>query len=90
MTKKELIAQLAEEAGVTKAAAEKLLDSLVGVVLDRARAGEKTTIHGFGAFERVDRAARRASNPRTGDSMVLPAVSVLRFKPSKTTREHLN
>lgn len=90
MTKKELIAHLAEESGVTKAAAEKVLDTLVGVVLQRARDGEKTTIHGFGVFERVDRAARRARNPRTGETTMLDPVSVLRFKPSKMTREHLN
>lgn len=90
MTKEELIAQLADDANVTKAAAGRVLESLIDTVLDRAANGYETTIHKFGTFGRVDRKARKGRNPATNEAIDLPAVSVLRFRPSKTTRDHLN
>lgn len=89
MTKKELVAELADRAGLTKAAAEDALNKLTEIILDRAQAGLDTQIHGFGIFSRKDRPARKGRNPSTGQAMDLPATSVLGFKPSKTTRDLL-
>lgn len=90
MTKDELIAELASRSDVTKAAAAKVLDNLTGLVLERAHAGQETHIHRFGTFDRHDKPARKGRNPKTGESIPLDAVSVLRFKPSKSTRDELN
>lgn len=89
MTKEELVAHLASEAGITRAAAEKTLNAFTNLVLDRAAEGLDTPVHKFGTFSRKDRAARKGRNPQSGKQIDLPAVSVLAFKPSKTTRDHL-
>lgn len=89
MTKEELVERLAEEADITKAAADRTLTALTELILDRAQHGLDTHIHRFGTFSRKDRAERRGRNPQTGEPLTLPAVSVLSFKPSKTTRTAL-
>lgn len=80
MNKAELIDAVAEKVGDKKtatAAVEAVLETVQGAV---AR-GEKVAVTGFGVFERVDRPARTARNPATGEQVQLEETSVPKFRP---------
>ena len=63
MNKAELIAQIADEAGITKTQANTALDSFVGAVTKTLKKGDKVTLVGFGTFSVTKRAARNGRNP---------------------------
>ncbi len=90
MNKEQIVAHLAEEAGVTKAAAGKVLNALTELVLARAGEGQETILHKFGTFKPKDRTARQGRNPANGQPINIPAQRVLAFKASKTTADLLN
>lgn len=90
MTKEQIIAHLAEQAGVTKAAAGEVLNSFTQLVIDRAADGHETLLHRFGSFKPKDRKARTGRNPANGQPIEIPAERVLGFKPSKNLRDLLN
>jgi len=87
MTKAELVAKIADGAGVTKTTAEKALDSFVSAVSGALMKGDKITLVGFGTFEVTERAEREGRNPRTGEKIVIPASKVVRFKPGSKLRD---
>ena len=80
MKKNELVAALAEKAGLSKKDAEKLLGAVVETLTDALVAGEKVQLMGFGTFETKERAARTAKNPRTGEPVTVAATRVPSFK----------
>lgn len=80
MTKADLVGKIADDAGVTKAVAEKALNSFVSAVTDALAGGDKVTLVGFGTFDIASRAQREGRNPRTGETIVIPASKVVRFK----------
>ena len=69
----ELVAEVAEKAGTTNAAVNGVLDALFQVFEESVSAGEKITIPGWLAVERIDRAARTGRNPQTGESIDIAA-----------------
>jgi DNA-binding protein HU-beta len=81
MTKAELIANISKEAKVTKAAAEKALNSFTGNVTKALKKGDKLTLTGFGTFMVAKRKARSGRNPRTGKVIKISATKVAKFKP---------
>ncbi len=83
MNKAELIAQIAEDAGITKTQANSALDSFVDVVTKTLKKGDKVTLVGFGTFSVSKRAARNGRNPQTGEAIKIKARKVARFKPGK-------
>lgn len=87
MNKTDLIAAAAEQAGVTKKDAERIinaaLDSLTGALVK----GDKVNISGFGIFEVKDREARVGRNPRTNQAIEIPASRQPVFKASKTLKD---
>ena len=88
MTKAELIANISKEAKITKAAAEKALNSFTGNVTKALKKGDKLTLTGFGTFMVAKRKARSGRNPRTGKEIRIAATKVAKFKPGnklKTT-----
>ncbi len=88
MTKAELIGNIAKEAKITKAAAEKALNSFTGNVTKALKKGDKLTLTGFGTFMVAKRKARSGRNPRTGKEIKIAATKVAKFKPGnklKTT-----
>jgi DNA-binding protein HU-beta len=87
MTKAELVAKMADEAGVAKAAAEKALNSFVAAVSDALTKGDKITLVGFGTFDVTERAKREGRNPRTGQTIVIPASKVVKFRPGSKLRD---
>jgi DNA-binding protein HU-beta len=87
MTKSELVAKMAEGAGITKAMAEKALNNFVSAVSDALTQGDKITLVGFGTFDVAERAQREGRNPRTGKTIVIPASKVVKFRPGSKLRD---
>ncbi len=87
MTKAELIASIAKDAKITKAAAEKALNSFTGTVTKALKKGDKLTLTGFGTFMVAKRKARSGRNPRTGKEIKIPATKVAKFKPGNKLRD---
>jgi DNA-binding protein HU-beta len=79
MNKSELVEVAAQEAGITKADADKALSAIIGAVVDAVAKGDSVTLVGFGTFKAAQRAARTGKNPKTGASLEIPATTVPKF-----------
>ena len=89
MNKAELIEVLAKKSGASKAVANKVLDSLLTVIGDSLSKGEGVTLIGFGSFTVSKRQARSGRNPRTGETIKIPATKVPHFKAGKLLRSRV-
>jgi len=83
MNKAELVAKVAEDAGITKGQANAALDSFVEAVTKTLKGNGKVTLVGFGTFSVSKRAARSGRNPQTGEVIKIKAKKVARFKAGK-------
>jgi DNA-binding protein HU-beta len=83
MNKTELIAKIAEDAGITKIQATSSLNSFIEGVTKTLKKGNKLTLVGFGTFSVTKRAARKGRNPFTGEAINIKAKKVAKFKASK-------
>ena len=83
MNKAELVAQIADDAGITRSQANQALDSFVGAVTKTLKGGGKVTLVGFGTFSVSKRNARTGRNPKTGETIKIKAKKVARFKAGK-------
>jgi DNA-binding protein HU-beta len=83
MNKAELIAKIADDAGITKTQANASLDSFVEAVTKTLKGGGKVTLVGFGTFSVSKRAARNGRNPQTGAVIKIKARKVAKFKAGK-------
>ncbi|MEY4122915.1 MAG: hypothetical protein RLZZ457_1753 [Pseudomonadota bacterium] len=90
MNKTELIAHIADESDISKAAATRALEAVVMAVTKTLKKGDSLTLVGFGTFSVGKRAARTGRNPRTGDAIKIKAAKVPKFRPGKTLKDHLN
>ena len=79
MTKAELIGKMAKDAKVTKAAADKAINSFVDGVKKALKKGDKVTLIGFGTFSVTQRKARIGRNPQTGKEIKIPARKAPKF-----------
>ena len=80
MNKTELVAAMAENAGLTKKDAEAALKAFVETVEAALKADDKVQIVGFGTFEVSERAAREGRNPQTGEAISIPAKKKVKVK----------
>ena len=85
MTKTQVYAALAEKTGLTKVQAREVTDALVQLAYENA--GDGFTIPGLGKLVVVDRAARMARNPATGEPVHVPAKRVLKFRIAKAAKD---
>ena len=83
MNKVELIAAVAEKAGMTKVDARKAIDAMIDVAKDELKKDGKIALVGFGTMGINERPARQGRNPRTGKTIKIAAKKVVRFKPAK-------
>ena len=90
MNKTELVAAMAENAGLTKKDAEAALKAFVETVEAALKADDKVQIVGFGTFEVSQRAARQGRNPQTGKTMKIAASKSPKFKAGKALKDALN
>ena len=80
MNKSDLINAMAEDAGITKAAARKSLESFLGNVEKTLKKGDRVSLVGFGSWSVAHRAAREGRNPQTGKTIKIAAKKVAKFK----------
>ena len=90
MNKTELVAAIADEAGLSKKDAEKALKAFTDVVTEELKKGEKVQLVGFGTFEVSERAAREGRNPQTGETMTIAASKNPKFKAGKALKDMVN
>ena len=90
MNKTELVAAIADEAGLSKKDAEKALKAFTDVVAEELAKGEKIQLVGFGTFEVAERPAREGRNPRTGEPMPIAASKAPKFKAGKALKDTVN
>ena len=90
MNKAELIDKMSADAGITKAAAAKAIESMIEGVAHSLRAGERTTLVGFGTFTAAERKGRVGRNPQTGATIEIAAKKVVKFRAGKELKEILN
>ncbi len=87
MNKAELVEEVAGKVGLTKKEAGNVVDAITSTITDSLAREEKVTLVGFGTFQVMERKARRGVNPRTRESIQIPAKKVPKFKPGKGLRE---
>ena len=87
MNKTELIAIAAENSGVTKKDAERVINAAIDAIAAAMVEGDKVQLSGFGTFETKEREARVGRNPHTKETMEIPATRVPSFKASKVLKD---
>jgi len=87
MTKAELIAQVAKDCKVSKAIAEKALNSVTNNVTRALKKNDRISLTGFGTFSVSKRRARKGRNPQTGAEINIKACNVPKFKAGKELRK---
>jgi DNA-binding protein HU-beta len=87
MNKQGLVDVVHAKLGGTKVAAEGVVDSIFDAVVDSMKKGDDVSIAGFGIFAVKARAARTARNPRTGETVTVPAMKVPKFRAAKALKE---
>ena len=84
------IEQIAQAAEISKSAAERAVDALVGAVKSSLRKDEMVTLVGFGTFYAGKRAARTGRNPRTGEALEIKAARLPKFRAGKALKDAIN
>ncbi|MEM6254577.1 MAG: HU family DNA-binding protein [Cyanobacteria bacterium P01_D01_bin.156] len=87
MNKGELLDTVAEKAGVSKKVADAVVSATIESIMEAVSSGEKVTLVGFGSFEPRDRKEREGRNPKTGETMTIPATTVPAFSAGKAFKE---
>ena len=87
MNKTELVAAVAEKTGMSKKDSEKAVNAAFDSITEALVAGEKVQLVGFGAFEVKERSARIGRNPKTKESIEIPASVVPVFKAGKALKD---
>ena len=90
MKKAELIAAVAQTAGLTKKDADKAVSAVVDVITKALVEGDKVQLVGFGTFETRERNAREGKNPQTGEKITIAASTVPAFKAGRALKEAVN
>jgi DNA-binding protein HU-beta len=87
MTKADLVARIAEEAGISKKAAAMALDSMVNAIHEVLKTGDKIRITDLGSFSVVKRQERQGVNPRTGAPLKIAATTAPKFTAAKALKD---
>jgi DNA-binding protein HU-beta len=90
MNKSDLIDGMAADAGITKAAAKKSLESFLGNVQGSLKKGNRVSLVGFGSWSVSKRAAREGRNPQTGKTIKIAAKNVVKFKAGSDLQSSVN
>ena len=89
MNKSELIEAIAQEAGISKAAAAQALDATTNAVTNALKNGDTVTLVGFGTFYVGERAERQGRNPKTGAPLTIAAAKTPKFRAGKALKDAL-
>lgn len=90
MTKQNLVNYIAEETGLTKADATRALDATLNGIVKGLKDEGKVSLTGFCTFTKQHKAARTARNPRTGESVPVPARNVVTIKAGSKLKDAMN
>ena len=90
MNKNELISAMSENANMKKIDAEKALKAFIDTVTDELKNGGKVQLVGFGTFEVAERAERQGRNPKTGETITIPASKSPKFKAGRSLKDTVN
>ena len=90
MNKTELLEQVASTAEMTKSAAGRALDAVLGAIAESLKKGEDVTLVGFGTFLVRKRAARIGRNPQTGGEIEIKAAKIPSFRAGKALKHAVN
>lgn len=90
MNKNELIGGVAEKAGISKAAAGEAVEAMLECITGSLQSGDEVRILGFGNFSVANRKATTARNPRTGETINVPASKAPKFKAGKALKDAVN
>ncbi len=90
MNKNELLEKVSQASGLTKKESEAAINAFLETLTDVLKAGDKISLKGFGTFEVRTRDARTGRNPRTGETMEIPASKVPAFKASSSLKNIVN
>jgi DNA-binding protein HU-beta len=89
MNKADIISKVHEVLGSTKAEAERAVETVFGSIEAAMKDGDSVSIAGFGIFEAKTRAKREARNPRTGETVMVPAMRVPKFRAAKALKDSI-
>ncbi|CRY99822.1 DNA-binding protein HU-beta, partial [Neisseria meningitidis serogroup B] len=89
VNKSELIEAIAQEADISKAAAQKALDATTNAVTTALKQGDTVTLVGFGTFYVGERAERQGRNPKTGEPLTIAAAKTPKFRAGKALKDAL-
>jgi len=87
MKKEDVLAKMAQDAGITRKAASTALNSFLEGVTESLGKGEKLSLIGFGTFEVRTRRARKGINPKTRKPLNIPAKQAPAFRPGKKLKD---
>lgn len=90
MNKGQLIDVIAKETGYGVNTVEKIVSEMHEVISETLEKGDSVRIPGFGTFSSKKKDARKGRNPKTGQTLDIPAKVVAKFKPAKELETHLN
>ncbi len=89
MNKAELIHKIAKDSKITKAQANRAIDSFIDGISKSLKRGEKTSLVGFGTWYTARRKARTGRNPQTGEPIKIPAKKVVKWSPGKWLKDYI-
>ncbi len=87
MNKNELIESIASSTGESKRIVNDVVNATIDQIQAQVKRGERVSLPGFGTFERRNRSARTARNPRTGEEIKVAATKVPAFKPGANFKD---
>ena len=89
MNKAELCDKIAEKGNLPRGQAHQIIEFIVDTITSTLKSGGEVALTGFGTFSAKKRAARQGINPKTGENLQIPAMTVPKFKASKTLKDAL-
>jgi DNA-binding protein HU-beta len=90
MNKLHLIDYVSDEAGITKADASRVVEAVIKGMSEALKGNRRVALMGFGTFNVVKRNAKNGRNPKTGESVKVPAKKVIKFKTSAELQSAIN
>lgn len=90
LTKKDLIAKLSNQTGLSRTDAERALDTVSSTIAAELAAGNELTLPGVGKFSTSQRTARTGRNPKTGEAVQIPASTAVKFSAAKALKDQVN
>ncbi|TSC95339.1 MAG: DNA-binding protein HU-beta [Parcubacteria group bacterium Athens1014_10] len=89
MNKTELCDKISEKENLPRAQANRVVELIIETIISTLKSGDEVALTGFGTFSAKNRAARQGVNPKTGEKLQIPAMTVPKFKAGKFLKDAL-